>query len=550
MSKKVLLIVMAISLITMLFAACSIGTTECRPTEENTETTIETLEGEMFEGSIPTTQEKETNASTEAPTESEETVPPTEAHTHTLITETIEATCTENGSITNSCECGFEEVITIEAHGHNYQKSTMEPTYTSNGYDVYTCKTCNDSYKDNYKDKIPHEHKNVIQTIAATCTSKGYTKVTCSLCNNEITKDETKALGHDYLVKTISPTAKEKGYDLHTCSRCGNSYKDNYTDPIVTYTEVNETVYANTTVNVRKGPGTSYELLGTLHAGDTIIRIGIGDNGWSKVEYNGSVAYMYSEYVQTTKPAIANSSSYPMTYSDGTCTITIYKEWYQDAYVYAAHLQFSDYSRFGTSCANGSYNNGYETTSSAAKRLGAIFAVNGCYSAPYLDYTVVRSGKIWNGANRNLCLPGIYSSKNGLLRSGWEGNQGTAGISGRNIQELVDAGELTDTFCFGPPGLINGVNVSGSDTSRAQRTFIGTNGNAGDIWVCVSDGRYNDGKSAGLTFSEAMNFLITKGCTYGVHLDGGGSSTMYFNGKVLNAANGNQRAVVDFVYFK
>jgi exopolysaccharide biosynthesis protein len=68
--------------------------------------------------------------------------------------------------------------------------------------------------------------------------------------------------------------------------------------------------------------------------------------------------------------------------------------------------------------------------------------------------------------------------------------------------------------------------------------------------LVVSDGRYNDGKSAGLTYREMATYLQSKGCTFGVPLDGGGSSTMVFQGKVLNAANGNQRAVVDFVYFK
>ena len=109
---------------------------------------------------------------------------------------------------------------------------------------------------------------------------------------------------------------------------------------------------------------------------------------------------------------------------------------------------------------------------------------------------------------------------------------------------------FTDSFCFGPPILSGGEIKAGSDTSRAQRTFIGTNGNAGDIWLVVSDGRYNDGKSAGLTYREMAAYLQSKGCTFGVPLDGGGSSTMVFQGKVLNAANGTQRAVVDFVYFK
>ena len=79
---------------------------------------------------------------------------------------------------------------------------------------------------------------------------------------------------------------------------------------------------------------------------------------------------------------------------------------------------------------------------------------------------------------------------------------------------------------------------------------MGTNGKAGDIWLCVSDGRYNDGESAGLTYLECGQYLQTKGCTFALSLDGGGSSTMVFEGEVLNAEKGHERTVVDFVYFK
>ena len=43
---------------------------------------------------------------------------------------------------------------------------------------------------------------------------------------------------------------------------------------------------------------------------------------------------------------------------------------------------------------------------------------------------------------------------------------------------------------------------------------------------------------------------LVLGCVDALNLDGGGSSTMYFNGKVLNASKNNERAVVDFLYFK
>ena len=135
------------------------------------------------------------------------------------------------------------------------------------------------------------------------------------------------------------------------------------------------------------------------------------------------------------------------------------------------------------------------------------------------------------------------------MLSAWE-TGGNKTVTYKNISTLVSNGLVTDTFCFGPPNLQNGNITGSSGGARAQRTFIGTNGSAGDIWVCVSDGRKNDGKSAGLTYTQCMQFLKDKGCTFGIPLDGGGSSTMYFNGKVLNAAKNGQRAVVDFVYFK
>lgn len=68
------------------------------------------------------------------------------------------------------------------------------------------------------------------------------------------------------------------------------------------YTEKQETVYATTTVNVRKGPGTSYEKVGSLSEGSNITRIATGTNGWSKVIFGGETCYVSSEYLSTEKP--------------------------------------------------------------------------------------------------------------------------------------------------------------------------------------------------------------------------------------------------------
>lgn len=74
-------------------------------------------------------------------------------------------------------------------------------------------------------------------------------------------------------------------------------------EEVVTYKEVNETVYVTKDVNVRKGPGTSFNKVGSLNKGDNVTRTGIGSNGWSKIIYNGKEAYVSSNYLTTEKVA-------------------------------------------------------------------------------------------------------------------------------------------------------------------------------------------------------------------------------------------------------
>lgn len=69
-----------------------------------------------------------------------------------------------------------------------------------------------------------------------------------------------------------------------------------------TYTEVNESVWATDGVNIRKGPGTNYGVIGSLVRHGSVTRIGVGSNGWSKVNYGSVTGYIKSEYLTTTNP--------------------------------------------------------------------------------------------------------------------------------------------------------------------------------------------------------------------------------------------------------
>lgn len=77
---------------------------------------------------------------------------------------------------------------------------------------------------------------------------------------------------------------------------------------------------------------------------------------------------------------------------------------------------------------------------------------------------------------------------------------------------------------------------------REPRTLIGNFSN-GDLLFIVIDGRQK-GYSNGVTLEEAQDKLLEFKVRDAYNLDGGGSSTFYYNGKVLNSpSDGRQRAV-------
>ena len=89
------------------------------------------------------------------------------------------------------------------------------------------------------------------------------------------------------------------------------------------FTETDETMYATTTVNVRSSYSTNSDKLGSLTKAQSVKRTGIGTGaaaGWSRIEFNGKVAYVSSDYLSATKPQV--SVSKPSTGSSSGSTQT------------------------------------------------------------------------------------------------------------------------------------------------------------------------------------------------------------------------------------
>ena len=80
------------------------------------------------------------------------------------------------------------------------------------------------------------------------------------------------------------------------------------------FTEVNETVYATGTVNIRASYTADSDKLGSLSVGQSVTRTGTSiagteAEGWSRVELSdGTMAYISNKYLSTTKPVTQQPS--------------------------------------------------------------------------------------------------------------------------------------------------------------------------------------------------------------------------------------------------
>lgn len=70
----------------------------------------------------------------------------------------------------------------------------------------------------------------------------------------------------------------------------------------VTPLEESIVMYASTAVNVRKGPSTDFEIIGSLNRGRDVTVTGQADTGWYEILYNEETAFVSNSYLQNEAP--------------------------------------------------------------------------------------------------------------------------------------------------------------------------------------------------------------------------------------------------------
>lgn len=234
-------------------------------------------------------------------------------------------------------------------------------------------------------------------------------------------------------------------------------------------------------------------------------------------------------------------------YVDENIKITIETVRKYNSNIYVADIQISNAEYLKTALANNTYGrNITATTSDIAESNKAIFAVNGDFYGFRDGGYVLRNGISYRNIAR--------SGDNEALVIDKEGNLSVVAESEVALDSLSNKGAW-QVLSFGP-GLVENGNIvvnSSSEVGQAMssnpRTAIGQISKLHYV-VIVSDGRTSD--SEGLSLLQLAQEFKERNCTTAYNLDGGGSSTMYFNGEVINNPTSGksigERKVSDIVY--
>ncbi|MDY3766695.1 MAG: phosphodiester glycosidase family protein [Lachnospiraceae bacterium] len=226
-------------------------------------------------------------------------------------------------------------------------------------------------------------------------------------------------------------------------------------------------------------------------------------------------------------------------------TMTEYREY--ESNIYVADIQIPSAEYLKTAFAQGAYGkNVTAKTSETAQNNGAILAINGDYYGSQESGYVLRNGIVYRSTpSQNQEDLVIYADGSFAIIK--EVEVSTDELLANGAQQVLS---------FGPALVIDDcISVTeGQEVGKAKasnpRTAIAILDELHYLFV-VSDGRTNE--SAGLSLYELAEFLQTLGASTAYNLDGGGSSTMYFKGEIVNRPTTNgkniqERSVSDIVY--
>jgi len=265
-------------------------------------------------------------------------------------------------------------------------------------------------------------------------------------------------------------------------------------------------------------------------------------------------SYEAAQDVQSVDTSGANGTFTDTSYSSQFCTIDISTvvTGSGDSTVtyYVADVVLTDATVLRSAFADNEFGtNIVEDTSVIAKDNAAVFAINGDYYGFRDTGIVIRNGVVYRDAGAR---DGLAFYRDGSVKVYDE--------TATTADALVAAG-VWNTLSFGPAiveagAVVDGITDVEVDTNVGNhsiqgdqpRTAIGVI-DANHLVFVVVDGR-SEGYSEGVSLPELAAIFTGLGCVTAYNIDGGGSSTMYFHGGLVNdpLGKGQERGTSDILY--
>lgn len=191
-----------------------------------------------------------------------------------------------------------------------------------------------------------------------------------------------------------------------------------------------------------------------------------------------------------------------------------------------------------------------EHTSDIAERNGAVLAINGDDYGAHKYGIIIRNGELIRARKTTRHM--LVLNQDGSLYTVTDRSNDPQALGDRLLAEQV-----RQTWEFGPELIRDGHTVdfdkdfdliSQQEKTLEPRTGIGQIDPTHYV-IIVVDGR-NRGHSLGASLPTLQKLFLKTGVQTAFNLDGGGSTTLYFNGEVLNQpSGGKERSVSDILYF-
>ena len=239
-------------------------------------------------------------------------------------------------------------------------------------------------------------------------------------------------------------------------------------------------------------------------------------------------------------------------YETDKMTVSIEQKQRDGLTYFVCDIRLTDVSQLRTAFAGDDFRSGiYEAVSDIAGRYSPVIAINADFCRYHREGVIIRNGEVLRRQN---------IKKHHLLIVDKDGNFSAetdrTGKQGLVANRLEQAGTW-QTFEFGPVLVENGeaadlpfksFYINCNDGYYEPRTAIGQVGPL-HYMVIVVDGR-RDGYSPGARMPQLQRLFLEEGVEFAFNLDGGGSTTLYFLGEVINMpSGGKQRSDSDVIMF-